>query len=150
MADGPLLRRALLVLGPTEALLSMTAFFTVLIGGGWHYGEDASTALLASASGSTFTVIAVAQMVNAFVCRSETRAVWRLDPRGNPWVVAAVGVEVLMLLAFLAVPWLSTELGGAWPPLTGWLSCLATVGVLPVVDAAHKGLTRVRRRGQSL
>ncbi|MCY7395271.1 MAG: cation-transporting P-type ATPase [Nocardioides sp.] len=150
VVDASLLRRSLLVLGPTEALLSMGAFFAVLTSGGWHYGDQAPTALIAVASGSAFAVIAVAQMVNAFVCRSETRPVWRLDPRRNPWVLAAVGVEMVLLVAFLGVPWIADELGGSWPSGTGWLFCLGAVVVLPLVDAAHKGLVRGRRRAQSL
>lgn len=150
VVDGRLLRRALLVLGPTEALLSMAAFFAVLVSGGWRYGADASPALLVLASGSTFAVIAVAQMVNAFVCRSETRPVWRLDPRDNPWVVGAVAAEAVLLVVFLGVPWVADELGGAWPPLTGWFFCLAAVLVLPLVDGAHKEVLRRRRGGQSL
>lgn len=144
VVDGPLLRRALLVLGPTEAALSMGAFLTVLVLGGWTYGTEAPAALLMVASGSAFAVIAVAQMVNAFVCRSETRAVWTLDPRRNPLVAAAVAVEAILLFMFLALPWLSELLGGAWPSTTGWLFCLLAVVALPVVDAGHKRLLRRR------
>ena len=73
-----LLRRALLVLGPSEAAVSMSAFVAVLLHGGWRPGTECGPGLLATASGSAFAVIAVAQMVNAFVCRSETSPVWRL------------------------------------------------------------------------
>ncbi|GAA0970617.1 Calcium-transporting ATPase [Nocardioides aquaticus] len=145
VVDAPLLRRALLVLGPTEAVLSMAAFFTVLLQGGWSYGADAPASLLVLASGSAFAVIAVGQMVNAFVCRSESRPVWRLDPRGNPWVAGAVLVEAVLLAVFLGVPWVAEALGGAWPPATGWLFCLLAVLVLPLVDAVHKRLRTVGR-----
>ncbi|MET0766367.1 MAG: cation-transporting P-type ATPase [Aeromicrobium sp.] len=145
VVDGALVRRALLVLGPTEALLSMGAFITVMMMGGWSYGASASDHLLAVASGSAFAVIAAAQMANAFVCRSETRAAWTIDPRRNPWVLVAVAVEALLLLAFLGVPWLSDLLGGAWPSTTGWLFCLLAVMAMPAVDAAHKQLLHVRR-----
>ncbi|MET0821988.1 MAG: cation-transporting P-type ATPase [Aeromicrobium sp.] len=144
VVDGALVRRALLVLGPTEAVLSMGAFVAVMMTGGWTYGAEAPDHLLAVASGSAFAVIAAAQMANAFVCRSETRAAWTVDPRRNPMVVAAVGVEAVLLLTFLGVPWLSELLGGAWPSATGWLFCLVAVVTVPVVDAAHKRLTRRR------
>ncbi len=144
VVDGRLLRRALLLLGPTEALLSMGAFVTILYRGGWHYGDDASAGLLAVASGSAFAVIAVAQIANAFVCRSETRAAWRVDPRRNPFVLGAVAVEAVLLVAFLGVPWLSDLLGGAWPNLTGWTFCLLAAVTVPLVDAAHKTAVRSR------
>ncbi|MET0448453.1 MAG: cation-transporting P-type ATPase [Aeromicrobium sp.] len=145
VVDGALMRRSLLILGPTEALLSMGAFITVMMMGGWTYGADASDHLLAVASGSAFAVIAAAQMANAFACRSETRAAWTIDPRRNPWIALAVGVEIVLLLAFLGVPWLSDLLGGAWPSATGWLFCLLAVVSVPLVDAAHKQLLHLRR-----
>ena len=145
VVDGRLLRRALLVLGPAEALLSMTAFLTVLVQGGWSYGETASNGLLAVASGSAFAVIALSQIANVFACRSESRPAWRIDPRRNPYVLGAVLVEVVLLVGFLGVPWLSDLLGGAWPSATGWLFCLVAVVALPLVDAAHKTLLRSHR-----
>lgn len=87
-------------------------------------------------------MIVVAQMVNAFLCRSETRPVWRFDPRRNPWVLGAVAVEALLLVLFFSGPWIAAELGGSWPGATGWWWCLAAVAVLPIVDAAHKGVVR--------
>ena len=144
VVDGRLLRRALLVLGPTEALLSMAAFLTVMTQGGWSYGESASNGLLAVASGSAFAVIALSQIANTFACRSETRPAWRVDPRRNPFVLGAVVVEAALLVVFLAVPWLSHLLGGAWPSTTGWLFCLAAVVAVPLVDAGHKVLIRSR------
>ena len=145
VVDGALMRRALLLLGPTEALLSMGAFLTILRMGGWSYGDEASAGLLAVASGSAFAVIAVAQMANAFVCRSETRPAWRVDPRRNPFVLVAVGVEVLLLVAFLGISWMSDLLGGTWPSPTGWLFCLLALVSLPAVDALHKTFHRHRR-----
>jgi magnesium-transporting ATPase (P-type) len=145
VVDAPLMRRALLLLGPTEATLSMGAFITVLMMGGWTYGADASTALLSVASGSAFAVIAVAQIANAFACRSETRPAWRVDPRRNPFILAAVAVEALLLLGFLGIPWVADLLGGAWPSATGWLFCLLAVVAIPVVDALHKAFGRARR-----
>jgi len=138
VVDGPLLRRALLLLGPLEAVLSMGAFLTVMAQGGWRYGDRADPSLLVVASGSAFAVIAVAQMANAFVCRSESTPAWRVSPRRNLFVVGAVAVEAVLLLAFLGIPQVSGVLGGAWPSTTGWLFALAAVIVMPVADAAHK------------
>lgn len=145
VVDGRLLRRALLVLGPTEALLSMGAFLTVLVQGGWVYGDPAPDTLVAVASGAAFAVIALSQIANTFACRSETRPAWRVDPRRNPFAVGAVAVEAVLLVVFLGVPWVSDLLGGDWPNHTGWLFGLAALVIVPVVDAAHKRFLRSRR-----
>ena len=148
VVDGRLMRRALLILGPTEAVLSMAAFLTIMVQGGWSYGEEASEGLLAVASGSAFAVIAVAQIANAFACRSETRPVWRVDPRRNPLILVAVAVEAVLLLVFLGLPWLAKLLGGSWPSATGWLFCLGAVVMVPLVDATHKTILRHRASGR--
>ena len=148
VVDGRLLRRSLLVLGPTEALLSMAAFLTIMIRGGWSYGEHAAPSLLAVASGSAFAVIAVAQIANAFACRSETRPAWLIDPRRNPLIVLAVFVEAILLVVFVGVPWLADLLGGSWPPPMGWAFCVLAAVTVPVIDALHKLVVRTRTRHQ--
>uniref|UniRef100_UPI0012976BBA HAD-IC family P-type ATPase n=1 Tax=Cumulibacter manganitolerans TaxID=1884992 RepID=UPI0012976BBA len=145
LVDRALLARAFAVLGPTEAVLSLTAFTAVLVAGGWRWGRTPDAALLAAASGAAFAGIAIGQMVNAFACRSTTLPVWRLRPTGNPLVLAAVGAEVVLLLAFLGIGPLAELLGGSWPPLLGWLLAAATGPAVALVDGLVKGLRPVRR-----
>jgi magnesium-transporting ATPase (P-type) len=149
VVDGAVLRRAFLVLGPLEALVSMAAFLWVLDRGGWSIGGTPDDVLLASASGTAFAAIALGQVANAFACRSESHPVWRLNPWRNPLVLAAVGVEIGLLLLFLGTPWLADLLGGSWPPAGGWLWAVAAAPALVLVDATQKALRRRRgnRRG---
>lgn len=63
----------------------------------------------------------------------------------GPLILVAIGVEVVLLLTFLAVPRLADLLGGAWPSTTGWLFCLLAVTALPAVDATHTQLLHLRR-----
>ena len=127
VVDGRLLRRALLVLGPTEALLSMAAFLTVLTAGGWSYGDEPlRPACSPPRPDPPSRSIALGQIANAFACRSETRPAWRVDPRRNPLLLGAVAVEAACSSCFLGVPWSPTcsvapgprpRAGcSAWPP----------------------------------
>jgi magnesium-transporting ATPase (P-type) len=146
LLDGALLGRALGVLGLTEAVASMAAFLLVLTQGGWSWGEVPSPSLLALASGTAFATISLCQMGNAFACRSSVRPVWRMDPRGNPLVLAAVAGELGLLLLFVGLPSLSSLLGGAWPSATGWVAAVAGAGLLLVVDGVVKWLAGRRWR----
>jgi magnesium-transporting ATPase (P-type) len=150
VVDRALLLRAFAVLGATEALVSMVAFTVVLRSGGWSWGADPADDLLALASGTAFAAISIGQMANAFACRSNSRPVWRLRLAGNRLVLAAVGAEVVLLVAFLGLPPVRDQLGGSWPSATGWLlaatAALAVVGV----DGLAKAVSAVtRRRGSS-
>jgi hypothetical protein len=57
---------------------------------------------------------------------------------GNPLLVGAVVVELVLLAVLLVAPPLPHLLGGSWPPATGWLLALATAPVVLTVDTGHK------------
>jgi calcium-translocating P-type ATPase len=145
LVDGRLLRRALGVLGPTEAAVEMSAFVVVLTAGGWAWGLEPSDHLLAVASGTAFTAVVLGQLANAFACRSETSWAGRMLRTPNPLLWLAVLVELALLPVFLVGP-LAGQLGGSWPDALGWaLAALAVPAVL-LVDAAHKQWRAARRR----
>ena len=146
VVDRALLLRSLVVLGPTEALASMVAFTVVLVMGGWTWGEDPSASLLALASGTAFASIAIAQMANAFACRSTSLPVWRLQLFSNRLLLVAVATEIALLAAFLAIPPVSRLLGGSWPHPSGWAMAAASAVALLVVDGVVKSIAHGRRR----
>jgi magnesium-transporting ATPase (P-type) len=144
LVDAALLRRVFGVLGPAEAVVSMTAFLTVLWSAGWTYGEPVSGTALAIASGAAFTAVVLGQFATAFACRSTTRPFWRVRLGSNRLLLGALGVEVLVLLALLGVPPLAELLGQRPPSLAGTGIALAAVPAVLLADTAHKAL---RSRG---
>jgi magnesium-transporting ATPase (P-type) len=145
LLDRRLLRRVFAVLGPTEAAVEMVAFIGVLVAGGWVYGADPSTGLLAVASGTAFTAVVLGQLANAFACRSETRWVGALRWNGNPLLLWAVASELVILAVFLWTP-LADLLGGDPPSLLGWLLAACAVPAVVLADAAYKAGASWRRR----
>lgn len=133
-----LLRRVFVVLGPTEALAVMVAFFTVLAVGGWTLGVEPSAEVLAAASGSAFAAAVLGQFANAFACRSETDRAWGVPLLANPLLLWAVAVEALMLLAFVGFPPLAGLLGGSFPPAVGWAMAALAIPAVLVADAMYK------------
>lgn len=137
-----LLVRAFGILGPTEAAVSLAGFTTVLLLGGWRWGEAAVPALLATASGTVFATIASAQVVNAFACRSEILPAWSPPVFANRALVFAVAVDVVLVVCFLGIPALAALLGGTWPSSVGWLFVALGGLAILVVDALYKVLRR--------
>lgn len=138
LIDRAVALRAFLVLGATEALLSMSAFAAVLLWNGWTWGESPSGDVLAVASGTAFATIACMQMANAFACRSTRVPIWRIGLLGNRLVLLAVVAEVALLFLFLGVPPVADLLGGAVPDVGGWVMALAAAALLALVDGAAK------------
>lgn len=145
VVDGALLARAFLVLGLTEAVLTIAAFLAVLLAGGWRWGMTPGPTLLAQASGSAFAAIVLGQAGNALACRSTTRPVWRLRLRDNPAVLWAIGAQLALLVVFLGVAPFVSVLGGAWPTPLGWMVAAATAALVMLVDATFKVVVLSRR-----
>ncbi len=137
------------LLGPTEALWSLSAFVVSLMAAGWRPGQAFPTGtVLAAASGATFITVVLAQAVNVYASRSAERPVWRIDPRTNPFLLVAVAVGVGFALALLAVPALADLLDQGWPSGAGWTMAVVVMPVLAGVDAAGKAIRRRRTKAQ--
>lgn len=141
LMNATVLRRAFGVLGPLEAILSMTAFLVSLISFGWVPGGAFPTGdELLAASGAAFITVVFAQAANAYACRSSTRWPGSLGWRSNrllPWAVAA-GIAFSFLT--LWVPAIADLLGQSTPPPAGWIVAFAAVPILFAVDALDKRL----------
>jgi len=120
--DWPLALRAYAFLGLIEAAAAMAAFFFVLDGAGWNYGQDLAVhdrAYLQATTACLSTVIAM-QIVNVFLCRSATRSVFSTGILGNRLIVAGVALEIAILLLVNYTPWGNALLatapigGSAW------------------------------------
>ena len=145
--DRLLFLRALCLLGPVEAVFEMAAFSTVLAAAGWRPGGALpSASVLAAASGAAFATVVLAQMANAFVCRSATQGPWALGWTTNRFLLVAVATEALMLVGFLFIGPVASVLGHAPPPPTGILVAALSI---PAVFAADTIRRHVTARGSS-
>ncbi|WP_205873686.1 cation-translocating P-type ATPase [Mycobacterium camsae] len=139
------LRRAFGVLGPLEAVLSLTAFIVCLMALGWRPGNSFPTGhALAAASGAAFITVVLAQTANVFACRSSSRWPGSLGWFTNRLLVPAALTGLAISLLELWVPPVARLLGQWNPPLWGWAVALASMPVLLAVDALDKRL-RARR-----
>ena len=139
--------RAFGVLGPTEALFSMTAFVTVFLASGWRPGEPFPEGdVLLMASGAAFAAVVAGQMANAFACRSTTRWPGRLGWTSNRLLIWALAFEGLLVTAFVWFPPLARLLGQAPPPAAGWIVVALTGPAVLAADTVAKALLRRGRR----
>jgi calcium-translocating P-type ATPase len=142
--------RAFGVLGPTEAILGMTAFVVSLLAAGWRPGLPfpSGEALLA-ASGATFATVVIAQTANAWACRSTWSSPGTLGWTSNRLLIAGASIELLIAAACLFVPPIASALGQQVPPAAGWVVAVASAPAVLAVDAIHKAWRRGRSPGPS-
>ncbi len=100
LLSAPLLLRAYAFLGLMEAAAAMAAFFFVLEGGGWEYGQmlapDDPLYLLATTA--TLSAIIVMQVVNVFLCRSEHASAFAASRGRNRLILLGLAAEIGLIL----------------------------------------------------
>jgi magnesium-transporting ATPase (P-type) len=132
-------RRAFGVLGPTEALMAMAAFLASYLAAGWRPGSPfAGGHTLETASGAAFLAVVLAQLANAYACRSATRWPGALGWRTNRLLGPAVVMALAISLAFLFVPPIARQLHQRPPSIAGWAVALVAPLLLLAVDAMEK------------
>ncbi|MEZ7237406.1 cation-transporting P-type ATPase [Rhodococcus sp. GXMU-t2271] len=139
LVDRTLLVRVFGVLGPTEAIVEMSAFLVALLVAGWRPGGEfpTGTALLA-ASGAAFAAVVLGQVGTAFACRSATRPPWQLGWGSNRLLLWAVLVELVALVVFLGVVPVADVLGHAVPPLEALGVALLGIPAVLAADFVYK------------
>lgn len=143
LLDRTVLVRAFGILGPTEAVMVMTAFFATWAVAGWRPGQPFSEDGIAlAASGAAFMAVVLAQAANAFACRSATLWPGRLGWLSNRLLLPAVSIGVaLSLVAVLWVP-VAAILSQGPPAPIGWVVAAAGAPLLLAIDAVAKWLRR--------
>ena len=115
LMNWPLAFRAYFFLGLIEAAAAMAAFFFVLNGAGWKYGQEltALNPLYRQATTACLSGIILMQIVNVFLCRSATRSVFSTGLFGNALIILGVMSEIAILLLIAYTPWGNSILGTA-------------------------------------
>jgi magnesium-transporting ATPase (P-type) len=146
LLDRTVLWRAFGLLGPVEAVFEMLAFVAGLLASGWRPGEGFPTGhALLPASGAAFAAVVLAQMGNAFACRSTVRPAWRIPLSENRFLVGAVLAELVLLAGFLFIGPVAGLLDQAPPALPAAAVALAAGPAVLLADGMAKWWWRSRR-----
>ncbi len=150
LLDRNVLTRAFGILGPTESVVSMVAFFVTFLVAGWQPGERFPSAPLYTASGAAFSAVVFGQIATAFACRSTSRRPGQLGWTSNRLLLGAVAAELLALGFFLFVPPIADLLRHAPPTLPGLLVAVTAFPAVLGVDALDKAFLSSRRARRSM
>ncbi len=148
LLDWGLLLRAYLFLGPLEAIAGMAAFFFVLHGGDWQYGDmpGRHDSLYLQATAACLSAIIAMQVVNVFLCRHPAMSVFGRGRRRNPLIWYGLGFELLLLLLIDYTPWGNALFGTAPLGIEVWLFIVPFgIGML-LLEELRKLMVRRRMR----
>jgi calcium-translocating P-type ATPase len=132
--------RAYLFLGLIEAAGAMAAFFFVLHGAGWQYGQElgASDPLYLQATTACLSTIIVMQVVNVYLCRSATRSAFSTGLRGNALITFGVISEIAILALINYSPWANAVLGTTPLAATVWVFIVPFAAAMFILEEVRK------------
>ena len=147
-----LLVRAYLVLGPVQALASMSAFYlyywTNGYAGQW-LNLPAEGPIYRSATAMALAAVVFTQIGNLFTMRSTTRSVFKMPMFSNPMIWIGILSEILVILAIVYVPFMQDFIGTGPFEAKYWLYHILWIPSLPLVDSIWKAVQN-RKEKQKL
>ena len=131
------LGRSVVQRGVWIAAVSLLFF---VAGAAWTGGEDLTIARTLS-----FTALVFSQLFYVFACRSDRESVFALGFFGNRWLLAAVGISLVMQLGAVLLPPLQTVFQTTVLPPGAW-AALLLVTASPLVKDYFAGGRRRKNR----
>ena len=138
------LLRAYLFLGPLEAIAGMAAFFFVLHGGTWQYGNvlDYHDNLYLQATTACLSAIIAMQVVNVLLCRHPVMSVFSRGYRRNPLIWYGILFELVLLMLIAYTPWGNALFGTAPLDSEAWLFIMAFMPGMLLLEELRKAVLR--------
>ena len=139
-----LIARAYLFLGILEATGAMLAFFFVLSGSSWHYGQllGRFDPLYLQATSACLATIVVMQVVNLYLCRHPRRSLFTYGFGRNPYLQLGILTELVAILFIVYTP------AGHWlfgtAPITSasWALAIGCAVLMWSLEELRKALLR--------
>jgi sodium/potassium-transporting ATPase subunit alpha len=146
LLNSSLLLRAYLFLGSCQALAAMSAFFFVIYGAGWTWGQAiaADSTVYRQATTASLTAIVLMQVVNVHLCRSRRVSVFSLPLFSNRLITAGIVVEIALVLLIDYTPAGHLLFGTASITWSAWLIVLPFAITMLTLEEARKAFVRSR------
>jgi sodium/potassium-transporting ATPase subunit alpha len=132
------------VIGATEAVLAFAVFFTVLNGGGWHWGETLApdAVLYRQAAVAFLATIIFSQMGNVIACRTNRQSAVGYFSVPNNWIAFGLFVEALFITAIIYIPQLNGFFSASPFASDVWLLILSAPFVIFGIEELRKYFVR--------
>jgi magnesium-transporting ATPase (P-type) len=127
----------------------MAAFFFVLLGAGWQWGDPLSPGdrLYRQATTACLTAIVLMQVVNVHLCRSRQRSTLSRPPFDNPLITVGIVIEIALILVIDYTAAGNAVFGTAPIGAGVWLLVVPFAVAMLVLEEGRK--TRVRWRART-
>jgi potassium/sodium efflux P-type ATPase len=143
-----LLMRVYLFLGLLEAAAGMAAFFFVMYGGGWQFGNQLGShdKLYLQGTAACLSAIVMMQVVNIFLCRHPVLSAFSRGHRRNPLIAYGIIFELVLLLLIDYTPWGNALFGTAPLGIEVWMFMIPFGLGMWLLEEVRKAVVRRKTR----
>jgi len=146
MSRAPVPRDDALLDGTMLGRIAVMASVAVAATFGWFAWRHAQGVPLEIVRSETFTVLAMCQWFNVMSCQSATRSALGLGVLRNRWLLAGLGLSVLLQLLVLYAPPMNDLFHTVALPLASLLPLAAVASLVLWAEEARKLVVRRRAR----
>jgi len=147
--DSGMLKRAYLILGTVQSLMTMIAFYYFYwTNGYWGQWIDlpGDGALYRSATGIALAAVVMTQIGNLFAQRSEIVSIFKMPLFRNKMVWIGILSEIVIILMFVYLPFFNNFIGTGPFDIKYWPLLVAMIPSLIVTDEIRKWVLRTRKK----
>ena len=147
--DSGMLKRAYLILGSVQSLMTMIAFYYIYwTNGYWGQWIDlpGEGALYRSATGIALAAVVMTQIGNLFAQRSEIVSIFKIPFFRNRMIWIGILSEVVIILMFVYLPFFNNFIGTGPFELKYWLLLVSMIPSLIITDEIRKWVLRNRKK----
>jgi sodium/potassium-transporting ATPase subunit alpha len=115
LVDTRLILLAYGLFGLVESAAGFYAYFSILHGGGWHWGEalPATDPLYLKAVSAFFAAVIICQVANGIISKTSRQSLLRQGILSNRWLLVGIVVELALAAAIIGIPLLQPWFGTA-------------------------------------
>lgn len=127
----------------------MTAFFVVLVGAGWQWGQTLSPGdvLYRQATTACLTAIVLMQVVNVHLCRSRRTSLFARPLFANSLIIAGIVAEIVLILLIDYTAAGHALFGTAPIGVVSWVVVLPFALAMLAAEELRKRIVRRREGG---
>lgn len=126
--------------GVAIGIIVITAYFWILHRYGWAWGEILTDDdfIHLKASTAAFAILVIIQMFNAFNSRSLKHSIFKLGIFSNRFLLGAVSISLITLVAFVEIPFFQGFLHTTHLTAVEWLTITGFAALILILEECRK------------
>lgn len=144
LIDIKLFARGYFFLGLIETTLCMSAYFYAYLTHGWKIGEPMASSgyIYMLATTMSLTGIVAGQIGNIFCCRTDRESIFKVGFFTNKFVLVGILSEILLIMAFVYIPFFQNVFGLVPLGLKEWLFLMTFPPIIIICEELRKLIMR--------